>query len=159
MSQAGRSLNGVLASLAGIVAVCAALSIPAPAWAVYDGESTDSDIMKSCKEFWVVGKEMQAKCNEWTSKGLVTSVKFRTINLDEKIGVKDGALEYGQTKYSDVCRDMYFRESATQLKLMALCPAGSSEKLMGIRVDDRITNVGLTTETPGLYWSDTVNEE
>ena len=156
MSQAGRNLNGVLTSLASIAAVCAALSVPAPASADYDGDSSDSNIMESCKEFWVVGKEMQAKCNTWTSEGDVVDVVFSTINLDEKIGVKDGALKYGQKDYSEVCRDMHFRETSTQLKLMALCPEGSSEKLMGIRVDDLISNVGLTTETTGLFWSDTL---
>ena len=151
MSQPARN-TGVLASLAGIVAVCATLSVPAPAWAAYDAKSTDENILKSCTDFRTDSAGvMSANCNEWDD-GKVQSVKARTIDLDEKIGLKDGKLEYGQSNFSGVCKDETVSWSSSKVVLAAACEG----KIVGIRLDDRITNVGYggTGGDPGLYWSD-----
>ena len=154
MSQAGRNLNGALASFAGIAAVCATLSAPAPAWAGYDAKSTDGDIMESCKDFSISSSGvLSANCNEWDNDK-VQSVEARTIDLDEKIGVKDGALVYNGSNFSDECRDETANWNDSELAVAALC-AG---KIVGIRLDDRITNEGYggAGGNPGLYWTDAV---
>ena len=151
MSQAGRSLNGVLVSLAGIVAVFATLSVPVSAWAAYDIRSTDGDILKSCNGFHVnLSGVLSATCNEWTPEGYVQGTPERTIDLDEKIGVKDGKLEYNQSDFSANCSGMSATVSGNELTLKATC----SHKTVGIRLDDRITNDGGRKENPGLYWTD-----
>ena len=156
MSQAGRSLNGVLASLAGIVAVCATLSVSVSAWAAYDSESTDGDILRSCNGFHVnLSGVLSANCNEWTPDGYMLGTPVRTIDLDEKIGVKDGKLEYNQSNFSADCSGMSATVSSNELTLKATC----SHKTVGIRLDDRITNDGDAKENPGLYWTDTFRED
>ena len=152
MSQAGRNLNGALASLAGIVAVCAALSVPAPAWAAYDSKSTDGDVLSSCKDFSINSSGvLSANCNEWDNDK-VQSVKARVIDLDEKIGLKDGKLEYNQSNVSGDCSDLSVSVSSSKLTLSAVC----GEKTVGIRLDDRITNEGYggPDGDPGLYWTE-----
>ena len=152
MSQAGRSLNGVLASLAAIVAVCATLSVPVSAWAAYDAKSIDGDILKSCNGFTVNSSGvLSATCNEWSEQeGEVEGTSYRTIDLDEKIGVKDGKLEYNQSNVSSDCSGMNVTLSSDKLTLKATC----SHKTVGIRLDDRIKNDGGRKENPGLYWTD-----
>ena len=155
MSQAGRSLNGALASLAGIVAVCATLSVPVSAWAAYDSESTDGDILRSCNGFHVnLSGVLSANCNEWTPDGYMLGTPVRTIDLDEKIGVKDGKLEYNQSNFSADCSGMSATVSGNELTLKAIC----SNKTVGIRLDDRITNDGGRKENPGLYWTDSFSQ-
>ena len=156
MSQVGRNLNGALASLAGIVAVCATLSVPAPAWAAYDAKSTDGDILKSCNGFTVDSSGvLTATCNEWTKEGHIHGTPERTIDLDEKIGFKDGKLEYGQSNFSSDCSDENVTLGSDKLTLNATC----SHKTVGIRLDDRITNDGGAKVNPGLYWTDTIYQD
>ena len=139
MSQAGRNLNGALASLAGIAAVCAALSAPAPAWADYDAKSTDGNVLESCTDFRTdASGVLSANCNEWDNDK-VQSVEARTIDLDEKIGVKDGKLEYNGSNFSDECRDETANWNASELALAALCagqivgiPAGRPDHERGV---------------------------
>ena len=151
MRYAKRNLSSVLASLAGILAVCAAVSVPGSAWA-YSADSTDTNIMKSCKGFTVSdsGVLSAETCNMWAEDGTITGIAAHTIDLDEKIGYKDGALKYDESNFSSGCTDEDVTTSGGKLTLKATC----SEKTVGIRVDDRIENVGLRTGTPGLYWSD-----
>ena len=155
MSQSGRNLNGVLASLAGIVAICVTVSVPASALAAYDAKSTDKNILNSCHNFSVdQNGVLFANCNEWSLQSTVERVSEHSIDLDEKIGLKDGKLEYNQSKLTDNCSDLSVELSASKLTLKAIC----EKKNVGIRVDDRLTNVGLSTGEPGLYWSDTLGQ-
>ena len=154
MSQAGRNLNGALASLAGIAVVCATLSVPAPAWAAYDAKSTDGDVLKSCKDFSIDSSGvMSANCNEWDNDK-VQSVEARTIDLDEKVGADAGGLVYDSSNFSDKCSDLTIAVRFGKLNLQAVC----GEVRTGIFLNDRITNVGYggTDGDPGLYWTDAV---
>lgn len=150
MSPATSTRNGVLGSLAGIAALCVALSAPETAWA-YSAESNDQDVLESCKDFNVDGSGvLSANCNEWSSHGDVYGVRARTIDLDEKIGY-DGALKYNQSDFSAECENESVTSSSGKLTLKATC----SGKDVGIRVDDRIYNQGSSAAgagTPGLYW-------
>ena len=153
MLEVGRNLNGVLASLAGIVAVCATLSVPVSAWAAYDAKSTDGDVLKSCKDFSINSSGvLSANCNEWDNNNEVQSVEARTIDLDEKIGADSGGLVFNSSNFSDKCSDLTIAVRFSKLNLQATC----ENVRTGLFLNDRITNVGYDDPdgTPGLYWAE-----
>ena len=148
------SPNSVLASLAGIVSVCAILSVPVSAWAAYDAKSTDGDVLSSCKDFSINSSGvMSANCNEWDNNK-VQSVEARTIDLDEKVGADAGGLVYDSSNFSDKCSDLTIAVRFGKLNLQAVC----GEVRTGLFLSDRITNEGYggTDANPGLYWTEIV---
>ena len=154
MQQAARR-TGVLASLAGIVSVCAILSVPGSAWAAYSSDSVDSDVLKSCQDFSISSSGvLSANCNEWDNNK-VQSVEARTIDLDEKIGADAGGLVYDSSNFSDKCSDLTIAVRFGKLNLQAVC----AEVRTGLFLNDRITNEGYggTDGNPGLYWTETVS--
>lgn len=154
ISQCLHRSRVVLASLAGIAAVCLALS----AQAAYDSSSRDLDVTKSCTDFKIGGLgDMSATCNVWGMQGEMRSTQTHAIDLDDKIGFDDGALNSDGSDFSDKCDNESVTLSSDQLILKATCSdaeeaAAAEGKSVSIRIDDLLVNQGLETGVVGLKW-------
>ncbi len=114
--ERGKRFGGAWAA----AALCAMLVAAAPNGAMgYDSESTDENIVDSCRYWSMIGSTFGATCN-YDDDGEIETKKT-SMDLDDEIGNKDGKLSWEGTGYSDSCGVQYLIANLESVTLKAQC--------------------------------------
>ena len=136
----------MMLALPGGVALAQQSTPPAQVTAgTYDGSQLTEDIDISCKKLDLSSTGVVSGTCTYDNQKIETGFKDTSLDLDTKVGCKDGSLTWDETDFSDdvaTGADIVLGSTGSPYLLEATCPAadGSTAAKSTLTLDEKVKN-------------------